>query len=69
MEIKDMLMSDIETRSAELTSMVEQPDADIEAITAEVQELEERKAQILGGCILILLGGKILLEHTWHLPF
>ena len=47
MEIKDMLMSDIETRSAELTSMVEQPDADIEAITAEVQELEERKAQIL----------------------
>ena len=47
MEIKDMLMSDIETRSAELTSMVEQPDADIEAITAEVQELEERTAQIL----------------------
>ena len=28
----------------------------------------ERKAQILGGCILILLGGKILLEHTGHLP-
>ena len=47
MEIKDMLMSDIETRSAELTSMVEQPDADIEAITAEVQALEERKAQLL----------------------
>lgn len=47
MEIRDMQMSDIETRSAELTSMVDQPDADIEAITAEVQELEKRKAQIL----------------------
>ncbi len=27
------------------------------------------KAQALGGIILILLGGKILLEHTGHLPF
>ena len=26
------------------------------------------KAQILGGCILILLGIKIVLEHTGHLP-
>ena len=29
----------------------------------------ESKAQILGGCILVLLGVKILLEHTGHLPF
>lgn len=29
----------------------------------------EGRAQVLGGCILILLGVKILLEHTGHLPF
>ena len=29
----------------------------------------ERKAQVLGGCILILLGVKILLEHTGRWPF
>ena len=29
----------------------------------------EGRAQVLGGVILILLGGKILLEHTGHFPF
>lgn len=47
MKIDEMQMSDIEARSAELTAMIDSPEADIESITAEVQELEERKAQIL----------------------
>lgn len=47
MEIKEMQMADIEVRSAELAEAMTAEDADIEHITAEVQELEERKAQIL----------------------
>lgn len=47
MEIKDMQMSDIEARSAELAEMLTAEGADVETIKAEVTELEERKAQIL----------------------
>lgn len=46
METKDMQMSDIEVRSAELADAAAAEDADIETITAEVAQLEERKAQI-----------------------
>lgn len=47
MEIKDMTMQDIETRSAELAEMVNGENADLEAIEKETNELEERKAQIV----------------------
>jgi HK97 family phage major capsid protein len=47
MEIKDMQMSDIEVRSAELETALTAENADIEGITAEVTALEERKAQIV----------------------
>ena len=46
MEIKEMQMSDIETRSLEIEEELKKDDADIETLTAEVSELEERKAQI-----------------------
>lgn len=46
MEIKEMQMSDIETRSLEIEEELKKEDADIEGLTAEVNELEERKAQI-----------------------
>ena len=47
MEIKEMQMSDIERRSAEIEEMLKSEDADIDALTKEVEELENRKAQIL----------------------
>lgn len=47
MEIKDMQMSDIEARGAELETALTAENADIESITAEVTALEERKAQIV----------------------
>ena len=47
MEIKEMQMSDIETRSAEIEELLKSEDADIDSLTAEVEELEKRKAQIL----------------------
>ena len=47
MEIKDMQMADIENRSAELAEQMNIEGADINTIEAEVQALEERKAQIL----------------------
>lgn len=47
MEIKEMMMEDIEVRSAELKEAALKEDADIDAIEAEVSELEARKAQIL----------------------
>lgn len=46
MEIKDMQMSDIEVRSAELETAMAAEGADVETITAEVAQLEERRAQI-----------------------
>ena len=47
MEIKEMQMSDIERRSAEIEEMLKADDADIESLSAEVEELESRKAEIL----------------------
>lgn len=46
MEIKDMQMSDIEARTAELDELMSGESPDIESITAEVEALEERKARI-----------------------
>lgn len=46
MEIKEMQMSDIEQRSAEIEELLKSEDADIDALTEEVNQLEERKAQI-----------------------
>ena len=47
MNIEEMKMEDIEVRSAELKEAALKEDADIDAIEAEVSELEARKAQIL----------------------
>lgn len=47
MEIKEMQMADIETRSAEIEELLKSEDADIDSLTAEVEELEARKAEIL----------------------
>ena len=47
MEIKEMNMQEVETRSAELGEMLNTEGADLEAIGQEVSELEERKATIL----------------------
>lgn len=47
MEIKEMQMSDIEQRSAEIEELLKSEDADIESLTKEVEEMESRKAEIL----------------------
>ena len=47
MEIKEMQMSDIEKRSAEIEELLKSEDADIESLTKEVEEMESRKAEIL----------------------
>lgn len=47
MEIREMQMADIEQRSAEIEELLKSEDADIDALTTEVQELENRKAEIL----------------------
>ena len=47
MEIKEMQMSDIETRSLEIEELMKAEDADIEKLSVEVEELEARKAEIL----------------------
>lgn len=47
MEIKEMQMSDIEQRSLEIEEELKKEDADIDALTTEVEELEARKAEIL----------------------
>ena len=46
MEVKEMTMEDIEKRSLEIETEINQDDADIEKLTDEVNQLEERKAQI-----------------------
>ena len=46
MEIKEMQMADIEQRSAEIEELMKAEDADIDALTEEVNQLVERKAQI-----------------------
>lgn len=47
MNIEEMSMNDVETRSAEIRELMEVEGADIDALTAETEKLEERKAQIL----------------------
>lgn len=47
MEVKEMTMEEVETRSAELAELIQDENADLEAIDKEVGELEERKAEIL----------------------
>ena len=47
MEIKEMTMNDIEVRSAEIEEELQNENADVETLTAEVEELEARKAQII----------------------
>ena len=47
MNIEEMKMDDIEVRSAQIKEELEKEDADIDALTAEVERLEARKAQIL----------------------
>lgn len=46
MEIKEMAMSDIETRSLEIEQEMTSEEADIEALRAEVEKLEARKVEI-----------------------
>ena len=47
MEIKEMQMADIEQRSLEIEEEMNAEGADIDSLTAEVEELEARKAEIL----------------------
>ena len=47
MEIKEMQMSDIEVRLAQISEEMNAPEADIDALTAEVDAIEARKAEIL----------------------
>ena len=47
MEIKEMQMSDIEQRTAEIEEQLKNEDADIESLTTEVEQLAERKAEIV----------------------
>ena len=47
MNIEEMKMDDIEVRTAQIKEELEKEDADIDALTAEVEKLEARKAQIL----------------------
>ena len=47
MEIKEMLIEDIEKRSLEIAEELKKEDADVDSLEAEVKELEERKAQIV----------------------
>lgn len=46
MEVREMTMNDIETRSSEIAEELEKG-GDVETLEAEVKELEERKAEIL----------------------
>lgn len=47
MEITEMTMEQVETRSAELQTLLNAEDADLEAISNEISQLEERKAVIM----------------------
>lgn len=47
MEIKEMSIEEIETRSLEIENLLTDDNADIEALSAEVKELEERKAFLM----------------------
>lgn len=46
MEIKDMKFEDIEARMAEIKEAMNEEDADIDALSSEVDELQARKAQL-----------------------
>jgi HK97 family phage major capsid protein len=46
MDIKNMTITDIETRAAEIRNELESKDADLDALTEEVRQMEERKAVI-----------------------
>lgn len=47
MEIREMNMEQIEARKLEINAMLDSEDADLEALNKEVDELENRKSQIL----------------------
>lgn len=47
MEICEMSMTDVEVRAAEIEKEMSAQDADIEKLSAEVDELEKRKAEII----------------------
>lgn len=47
MEIKEMSMQDIETRSLEIEELMKSDDANIDELKNEVDELEARKAEII----------------------
>ena len=47
MEISEMSMTDVEVRAAEIEKEMSAQDADIEKLSAEVDELEKRKAEII----------------------
>jgi len=46
MEIKEMMMEDIQKRMSEINSLLESEDADVDALTEEVNQLEARSAEI-----------------------
>jgi HK97 family phage major capsid protein len=46
MEIREMQMSDIEARKAEIETMLNNEDADLDALNAEVDELNKRASEI-----------------------
>ena len=46
MEIKDMTINDIETRTAEIKVAMQADDADLDGMTEELRQMEERKAAI-----------------------
>ena len=46
MEIRNMTMEQVVARLAEIRSLVDQPDADLEALDQEVTELEARKSEL-----------------------
>ena len=46
MEIKDMQMEDIEARMSEINGLLNSEDADIDALTAEVDELIEQRTAL-----------------------
>ena len=50
MEIKEMQMSDIEARKAEIETMLNNEDADLDALNNEVDELNARAAEIKAEC-------------------
>ena len=46
MEIKEMTINDIETRTAEIKAAMQAEDADLDGMTEELRQMEERKAAI-----------------------